>query len=66
MTIEVWRITMPLSLTPLHKAMRLTFPLLLVVPLSACSSPEERAKSYYEDGMQLLAKHDNAQGDGGI
>jgi tetratricopeptide (TPR) repeat protein len=52
---------MPLSLTPLHKAMRLTLPVLLVIPLSACGSPEERAQSYYKDGMQLLAKHDNAQ-----
>ena len=30
-----------------------------ILPLSGCSSPEERAKSYYEHGMQLLAAHDN-------
>jgi tetratricopeptide (TPR) repeat protein len=52
---------MPLSLTPLHKATQLTLPVLLAIPLAACGSPEERAKGYYEDGMQLLAKHDNAQ-----
>lgn len=52
---------MPLSLPPLHKAMQLTLPVLLAIPLAACGSPEERAQSYYEDGMQLLAKHDNAQ-----
>jgi tetratricopeptide (TPR) repeat protein len=52
---------MPLSLSPLHKAMQLTLPVLLVIPLAACGSAEERAKGYYEDGMRLLAKHDNAQ-----
>ncbi len=52
---------MPVSLTPLRKAMRLSLPVLLVIPLSACGSPEERAKSYYEGGMQLLAKHNNSQ-----
>jgi cellulose synthase operon protein C len=33
--------------------------ILVVSSLSACSSPEERAKSYYEHGLQLLAAHDN-------
>jgi tetratricopeptide (TPR) repeat protein len=32
---------------------------LAIIGLSACSSPEERAKSYYEHGVQLLAAHDN-------
>jgi len=32
---------------------------LAVIGLSACSSPEERAKSFYEHGVQLLAEHDN-------
>lgn len=27
--------------------------------LASCSSPEQRAKSYYEHGKQLLAAHDN-------
>ena len=29
------------------------------VQLAGCSSPEERAKSYYDHGMQLVAEHDN-------
>ncbi len=32
---------------------------LAIIGLSACSSSEERAKSYYEHGVQLLAAHDN-------
>jgi tetratricopeptide (TPR) repeat protein len=31
----------------------------LAVTLTDCSSPEERAQSYYEHGMQLLAAHDD-------
>jgi tetratricopeptide (TPR) repeat protein len=30
-----------------------------VIQLAACSTPEEKAKSYYEHGQQLLAAHDN-------
>lgn len=52
---------MSLSSTPLRKAMQFALPVLLAVPLSACGSPEERAKAYYENGMQLLAKHESAQ-----
>ncbi len=29
--------------------------------LASCSSPEDRAKGYYEHGLQLLAAHDNAK-----
>jgi cellulose synthase operon protein C len=29
--------------------------------VSGCSSPEERAKSYYEHGLKLFAEHDNAR-----
>ena len=32
-----------------------------VLLVAGCSSPEDRAKSYYEHGMQLLAAHDNAR-----
>src|ERR1700728_715817 len=32
---------------------------ILAIALAGCSSPEERAKSYYEHGKQLLAAHDN-------
>ena len=31
----------------------------LACQLTGCSSPEERAKSYYEDGQRLLAANDN-------
>ena len=34
---------------------------LIVLAVSGCSSKEERAKSYYDHGMQLLAEHDNAK-----
>lgn len=30
-----------------------------VLALTGCSSPEQRAQSYYEHGMQLLAAHDD-------
>jgi cellulose synthase operon protein C len=33
--------------------------LLAVFQLAGCSSPQERAKSYYEHGLQLLAAHDD-------
>ena len=37
-------------------------PLLLVaLQVAGCSSSEDRAKSYYEHGMQLLAEHENAK-----
>jgi tetratricopeptide (TPR) repeat protein len=32
---------------------------LAILQLAGCSSPEERAKNYYEHGLQLLAAHDN-------
>ena len=31
------------------------------ITLAGCNSPEQRAKSYYEHGMQLLAAHDDAR-----
>ncbi len=34
---------------------------LAVLLVSGCSSPEERAQSYYEHGMKLFAEHDNAR-----
>jgi tetratricopeptide (TPR) repeat protein len=40
---------------------RLAFLGLLVLQLAACSSSEERAQSYYDRGMKLLAEHDNAR-----
>jgi tetratricopeptide (TPR) repeat protein len=35
--------------------------LLAVFLVSGCSSAEERAKSYYDNGMKLFAEHDNAR-----
>ncbi len=35
--------------------------LLSALLVSGCSSSQERAQSYYDHGMQLLAKHDNAR-----
>jgi cellulose synthase operon protein C len=35
--------------------------LLGAVQLGGCSSPEVRAKGYYDHGMELLAQHDNAR-----
>jgi tetratricopeptide (TPR) repeat protein len=32
---------------------------LAAIQLSGCRTPEERAESYYEHGLQLLAAHDN-------
>ena len=44
-----------------RNASRIVFLACVVLPICACSSPEERAKSYYEHGMQLLDQHDNAK-----
>ena len=38
---------------------RLAFVALIVLQLAGCGSPEERAQSYYESGMKLLADHNN-------
>src|SRR5690348_10193719 len=35
--------------------------LLVAVVTSACSSAAERAQSYYENGMKLMAQHDYAR-----
>src|SRR3979409_393618 len=29
--------------------------------IAGCSSPEDRAQSYYEHGMKLLSEHENAK-----
>ena len=35
--------------------------LLAVLHLGGCSSPEERAQRYYENGIRLLSEHENAK-----
>ena len=52
---------MPQLFTQRWDALRLALLFLLVLGVSGCGSPEERAKSYYEHGMQLLAEHHNAE-----
>ncbi len=42
-------------------AFRLASLALLVLAVAGCSSKEERAKSYYENGVKLMAEHDNAR-----
>src|SRR6516225_11351494 len=39
-------------------ALRRTLLLLAVVLIAGCSSPEEKAQSYYERGMKLLSQQD--------
>src|SRR5215472_2500895 len=34
---------------------------LAVLPVAGCGSPDDRAKSYYDEGMKLMAAHDNAR-----
>src|ERR1700737_1975299 len=34
---------------------------LIVFQIAGCSSPEDRAQSYYEHGMKLFSEHDNAK-----
>ena len=34
---------------------------LAVLQIAGCGSPEERAQSYYENGMKLFAAHENAK-----
>ena len=44
-----------------RRAWRLAALLLVALQVAGCSSSEDRAKSYYEHGMQLLAEHENAK-----
>jgi tetratricopeptide (TPR) repeat protein len=41
--------------------MRLVLLASVVLQVSGCGSPEDRAQSYYEHGMKLFAEHDNAK-----
>jgi tetratricopeptide (TPR) repeat protein len=40
---------------------RAAFMVAAVLSVAACSSSQERARSYYDNGMKLLAAHDNAR-----
>ena len=42
-------------------ALRLALLILTLLPVAACGSPEDRAKSYYDEGMKLMAVNDNAR-----
>jgi len=42
-------------------ATKLSIALAAALTLAACGSPEQRAQRYYEDGMKLLAAHEDAK-----
>ena len=42
-------------------ALRLALLILILLPVAGCGSPEDRAKSYYDEGMKLMAANDNAR-----
>jgi tetratricopeptide (TPR) repeat protein len=48
-------------LTRLPIAPRVGLVALTLFAVAGCSSAEDRAKSYYDDGMKLMAAHDNAR-----
>ncbi len=48
-------------LDPLKATVRLALLILALLPVAGCGSPEDRAKSYYDDGMKLIAAHDDAR-----
>ena len=49
------------SFKPSWITIRRVLLLLAVLLVAGCGSPEERAQSYYEHGMKLLAQHDDAK-----
>ena len=40
---------------------QITFLILVALQLAACSSPEERAQRYYQNGMKLFSEHENGK-----
>ena len=44
-----------------HFAIPKTLLVLVALQLGGCSSPEERAQKYYENGVKLFSQHDNAK-----
>jgi cellulose synthase operon protein C len=49
------------SLNLLKAAPRLALVILALLSVAGCGSPEDRAKSYYDEGMKLMALNDNAR-----
>src|SRR3974390_876779 len=49
------------SLKPSLVTIRRVLLLVTVLLVAGCGSPEERAQSYYERGMKLLAEHDDVK-----
>ena len=48
-------------LNPLKAAPRLALLILALLSVAGCGSPEDRAKSYYDEGMKLMALNENAR-----
>jgi tetratricopeptide (TPR) repeat protein len=44
-----------------YVSIRNTILVLAALQLGACSSPQERAQKYYENGLKLFAQHENAK-----
>ena len=44
-----------------HVAIRVAFCLAAVIALSGCTSKDEKAKAYYDQGMKFVAAHDTAK-----
>jgi cellulose synthase operon protein C len=52
---------MPKLCDSFNPGIRRAFLVLVVLQIVGCSSPEERAQSYYENGIKLYAAHQNAK-----
>src|SRR6202045_3771824 len=44
-----------------YTAIRSALLVLIVLQVTGCGSPENRAQSYYEHGIKLISEHDNAK-----
>jgi tetratricopeptide (TPR) repeat protein len=61
MATDVAIMTKPSSRSSAFTAVGFAFAILTAVLLAGCSSSEQRAKDYYENGMKLLAANDYAR-----